>query len=188
MVASYVALVLAWVYKPLMERFARISLSHKVEKTEQGTTSVLMCIVVASHILPVGFRNLQIGQIEVQEKVEWICVALIVLGYLLRYWSMSALGVFFTRTLKMQGNQKLIQDGPYSMVRHPGYAANLLVYISLGIACSHNILYIIISVVALSYGHMRRIYAEESMLELSDIGQEYKVYKKRTNALIPFVF
>jgi Isoprenylcysteine carboxyl methyltransferase (ICMT) family len=41
----------------------------------------------------------------------------------LRAWSMRTLGASYTRTLRVDGAQRVVDRGPYRFVRHPGYAA-----------------------------------------------------------------
>lgn len=47
-------------------------------------------------------------------------------GGLLRGISYRYLGRFFTYELALRDDHKLVTDGPYGLVRHPGYTAGLL--------------------------------------------------------------
>jgi len=38
------------------------------------------------------------------------------------------LGRFFTRTLRVTGEQRVVSDGPYRVVRHPGYLGDILMW------------------------------------------------------------
>ena len=47
-------------------------------------------------------------------------------GGLLRVWCYRALGRFFTWQMAIRDDHELITSGPYSIVRHPSYAAQLI--------------------------------------------------------------
>jgi len=49
--------------------------------------------------------------------------ALAVLGGLARKWCYRTLGKHFTFQLALRPDHKLVTDGPYAIVRHPGYTA-----------------------------------------------------------------
>jgi protein-S-isoprenylcysteine O-methyltransferase Ste14 len=60
----------------------------------------------------------------------WLVVSLglsVFAGVALRYWSMLTLGEFFTRTLIVLPGHSIVTAGPYRVVRHPGYLAQLVV-------------------------------------------------------------
>lgn len=52
--------------------------------------------------------------------------AVVVMGGLLRLWCFRTLGRFFTFELSVRKGHQLVKTGPYSIVRHPAYAASLL--------------------------------------------------------------
>jgi protein-S-isoprenylcysteine O-methyltransferase Ste14 len=71
----------------------------------------------------------------VQAAWRWAGVAVLAVGLALRAWGMTTLGASYTRTLRTAGDQRLVQDGPYRLIRHPGYSGSLLVWVgySLGL-------------------------------------------------------
>ena len=54
-------------------------------------------------------------------------------GISLRLWSFHTLGRYFTFTVQTSNDQPVIVDGPYRVIRHPGYAGLLLVIIAVGL-------------------------------------------------------
>jgi len=116
----------------------------------------------------------------------WVGVALMGLGLGLRWWAMRVLGRFYTRTLLTAADQRIVQDGPYRRVRHPGYSGTLLIWIGAGLAVSNGwVLAVIALACGASYGY--RIHVEEGML-VETFGQEYTDYMRGTKRLIPFVY
>lgn len=55
-------------------------------------------------------------------------------GGLLRQWSYWAMGRHFTFQLSILKDHRLITDGPYAYVRHPGYTALILTFFGMS-AC-----------------------------------------------------
>jgi len=41
---------------------------------------------------------------------------------------MRTLGASYSRTLRTDDAQRVVDDGPYRLIRHPGYAGSLLVW------------------------------------------------------------
>ena len=114
-------------------------------------------------------------------------VALLFLGAGLRYWSMRVLGRFFTRTLRVAQGHELVQLGPYRLIRHPGYLANLLAYASATTLIARSGLFGAAVLVALGLAYVYRIYHEERML-LTTFGESYREYQARTSRLVPWVY
>lgn len=98
---------------------------------------------------------------------------------------MRTLGPSYTRTLRTEDTQHVIDDGPYAFVRHPGYAGSLLIWT--GFALTSRSLPVLIAVGALlGTAYQRRIAAEEALLRRDLPG--YAAYCKRTKKLIPLVW
>jgi protein-S-isoprenylcysteine O-methyltransferase Ste14 len=66
----------------------------------------------------------------------WAGLGLMLGGIGLRAWANTPLWAFYTRTLRVSEEQQLIQDGPYQVLRHPGYSGSLLLWIGAG--ASHD--------------------------------------------------
>jgi protein-S-isoprenylcysteine O-methyltransferase Ste14 len=107
-------------------------------------------------------------------------------GLAFRVAAVKTLRQYYTRTLKVSSDQKIINTGLYKYVRHPGYLGVLMVWVGAGISSDNYLALSIITVLNVSVYHFR-MNAEEEMLN-SAFGDEYTNYKKRTFRLIPFVY
>lgn len=117
--------------------------------------------------------------------VGWLGIAIALLGFGLRVWSMSVLGRFYTRTLKVTENQSIVRDGPYHLIRHPGYLSSILIWS--GVAASTQNWIVLVIVLLVMFGvYIYRIQAEEKMLIKSNA--DYTEYQKHTWRLIPLVY
>ena len=115
----------------------------------------------------------------------YLGIVLLVLGIAIRQWAIAVLGRFFTLTVKIQKGQKVVEEGPYRLVRHPSYTGLLLSIIGIALGLQSWVALLINLVVfGVVFGY--RIHVEEKAL-VSGIGEEYVAYSKRTKRLIPFV-
>jgi protein-S-isoprenylcysteine O-methyltransferase Ste14 len=112
-------------------------------------------------------------------------IFLMVIGILVRQWAIFILGRFFTLTLSVKKDQKVVDYGPYRFIRHPSYLGMFLTVIGIGVALqSWGGILVILVISGLAFGY--RIHIEEKFL-VSELGDDYIQYTKRTKRLIPFV-
>ncbi len=110
-------------------------------------------------------------------------IAFEVAGLGLRAWSMRTLGASYTRTLRAESAQALVETGPYRLVRHPGYAGSLLVWTGFALASRSTPVVALVGTL-LGTAYARRIDAEEALLRRDLPG--YAAYSRRTWRLIPY--
>ncbi len=113
-------------------------------------------------------------------------LALMVVGIAIRVAAMRALGDFYSRTLRVTGDHRVVSSGPYRYVRHPGYLGMILVLGGADVATS-NWIGLIAGPVFVVTMYLYRIRAEEEMLR-AELGGEYVAYAARTRRLIPFLY
>ena len=109
-----------------------------------------------------------------------------ILGISLRVWANRTLGASYTRTLKTVQGQSIVSNGPYRVLRHPGYAGVLMMWLGAGVAL-RNWIALVFMVLFLGRAYLRRMKAEEEML-LTSIGETYRDYSRRTWRVIPFIY
>jgi protein-S-isoprenylcysteine O-methyltransferase len=106
-------------------------------------------------------------------------------GLALRRTSMVVLGRSYTRTVQTENDQSLVDEGPYALVRHPGYLGSILVWLGFALTSgSPRALGFVAALMARAY--QRRIEVEEVVLANGVPG--YRDYQQRTRRLIPFVW
>jgi protein-S-isoprenylcysteine O-methyltransferase Ste14 len=119
-------------------------------------------------------------------RAAWGGVVAMLTGLILRIWAIRVLGSFYTRTLRTQAQQHLIAEGPYRLVRHPGYLGDLLLWLGAAITTSNWIAVIGISL-PMSGSYWYRMHVEEEMLAHA-FPQGYQSYASHTWRLIPFIY
>jgi protein-S-isoprenylcysteine O-methyltransferase Ste14 len=155
---------------------------------DRGTTraiglaflSCLFFVLIAPLLSRLGLGNFG------GPATAWAGIGGMILGISLRVWANQTLGASYTRTLKTVQGQSIVSDGPYRLLRHPGYAGVLLMWFGAGLAL-RNWIALIFMTPLLGWAYLRRMNAEEKML-LSDIGEAYRNYSRRTWRIIPFIY
>lgn len=119
---------------------------------------------------------------------RWLGVLLMCFGLGMRYWAAKVLGRFYSRTLRIQDGQRIVQALPYSLIRHPGYLGICAMQIGATLAVRMSVWLFVcdlgLSVVAKHY----RISMEERML-MDQLGDQYKRYRLATPyRLFPWIY
>ncbi|MGD0116042.1 MAG: isoprenylcysteine carboxylmethyltransferase family protein [Dehalococcoidia bacterium] len=110
---------------------------------------------------------------------------LVFAGFAVAVWARTVLGGnWSSRTVFKEGHE-LIERGPYRYVRHPLYSGMLLMLIGLAVWIANVWVLVILAICVL--GILTRAHQEEALLT-RHFPIAYREYKRRTKALIPFVF
>lgn len=117
---------------------------------------------------------------------EWIGLVLFWSGISLRLWSFHALGRYFTFTVQTSSDQPVIIDGPYRVIRHPGYTGLLLVIVAVGLVIG-NWWSLACLTGTIAAGLVFRIRVEERALN-RNLGDGYASYAATHKRLVPFIW
>lgn len=151
----------------------RKRLSVKEEQGEQKQVIVLSGLMFLAAFVLAGL-NFRFGWMVLPRWLVWTAAGLFLLAYLL-YAEVLRENVWLSRTVEVQEHQQLVDTGLYGVVRHPMYAATLLLFLSmplvLGSPVSFVVMLLYLPLIA------KRIRNEEEVLEQGLEG--YADYKKR---------
>ena len=152
-------------------------------KRDRGSGALIIFTVFVSIILALSLGYAGVGPLP-----DWAFypgIFLILLGVLVRQWAIAVLGRFFSLTVRVAEDHRVVVKGPYRLVRHPSYTGVLITFIGLALAVqSSGALLVLLAVFGVSYGCRMRV--EERVL-LSELGPDYAEYVKRTKRLIPLL-
>jgi protein-S-isoprenylcysteine O-methyltransferase Ste14 len=125
----------------------------------------------------------------IEYKTEYLTVRIVglflyVIFSWVQIWSFKSLGEFYSQEILIYKNHELINKGPYKILRHPQYLAQILVDIGGGLAVMSYLL-LPIALIEIPFLIMRAI-LEEKLLE-KNFKERFAEYKKKTGFLIPFI-
>ena len=157
--------------------------SLDASRDDHGTTRLIVAAyatsVVAAPLLRRRFPK------QLPRAAGPVGIGLQALGLGLRAWSMRTLGRSYTRTLRTEDAQPVVDTGPYRFVRHPGYAGSLLIWTGFALTSRSGLVVPVVGgLVGLAYH--RRVTTEERLLRRDLPG--YAAYCERTKKLIPLVW
>ena len=114
----------------------------------------------------------------------WIGTAITAAGLGFSAWARVHLGRNWSATVTVKRDHELIRTGPYAIVRHPIYTGVLFGFIGTALAIGQwrGVLATVIVFAAF----WRKLRLEERWMS-ETFGEEYRQYRARTRALIPFL-
>ena len=144
----------------------------------------LLFAIVAAFLLPYLpiFQFLNFA--PVNPVVSSIGVILCAAGMAFLVWARQHLGRNWSQTVSTKEGQELVTSGPYRYVRHPMYTGGLIACIGSAIVAGGAWIFLLVILGAI---FLWRVGAEDRLMA-QQFPTEYPDYKKRTKALIPFVW
>lgn len=113
-------------------------------------------------------------------------IACMWIGIALRLWAVLTLGRFFRTSVLLHSDHELITSGPYRVLRHPSYTGALITAAGLGLAIG-NWASVLVCAGCLCVGFAVRMFVEECALA-EQFGSDFAAHKRRTWAIIPFIW
>ena len=66
--------------------------------------------------------------------VFYVGIMLMLFGIAFRQWVVWVLGRFFSTRVRIVSDHRIVQEGPYRVIRHPSYTGMLIILLGLGLA------------------------------------------------------
>ncbi len=109
-------------------------------------------------------------------QLQIAALALLLLGGLLGTWSMAA-NKFFSATVRIQSdrNHKVVSNGPYRYIRHPGYTGGIISIVMLPIVLDSWVA--LIPAIVVACGYILRTALEDRTLQNELAG--YREYTRK---------
>lgn len=171
----------------LSEIAISLRLRTKVEGAKDaGTLQLVLTAAYASLGVAVCLAIADDGVFVRASFAGMLGLAMIVLGIVVRAWSIATLRRFFTVNVTLREDHRLVRTGPYRWVRHPSYTGTLLSFYGFALAVE-NLWAAIVVVLPITYAFFVRMRVEEAVLRTA-FPEEYPVYERATRRLVPFVY
>ena len=158
-------------------------LNGKEKLSEQGTVVKLsgLMFLLGFIVSGLGYR---FGWFTLPKGVTIIGAVLFIVSYAM-YAVVLKQNVYLSRTVAVEEDQRVIDSGLYSVVRHPMYSATLLLFLSMPLILGS--LYALLIFLAYPAIIIKRLKSEEQFLSENLPG--YRDYLKKVKyRLIPFIW
>lgn len=156
--------------------------SKEKEKTQAWVITLSSVMFLASFVLAgldfrFGWSNIPWWGVAIAAVLQLAAYAL--------YAEVMRENAYLSRTVEVQEDQKVIDTGLYGIVRHPMYAATVLLYLAMPVVLGSWYAFLVMLLYPILI--VFRIHNEEKVLEAGLAG--YAEYKKKVKyRLIPFVW
>jgi protein-S-isoprenylcysteine O-methyltransferase Ste14 len=117
-------------------------------------------------------------------SVDWAMVGVATLGFLFAWWARIHLGRLWSGRITRKEGHRVIDTGPYAIVRHPIYTGILTAAIATTVVSAS--LHAILGTLLLIVGYWIKARIEEKFLSAELGPQDYDAYRRRVPMLVPF--
>ena len=180
-VAVIVGFVVPFIY------FVRWSLKNAASTKTKPRKDVSTLTKLA--LIPAAVFAIWLGYAGVGPLPHWLLypgLTMFLLGLAVTVWAYHTLGRFFSLEVQVQREHRVVNTGPYRLLRHPGYAGVLFGFVGLGLALQ-SWLSLLVLLLATTTALAYRARIEERFL-VAELGDEYVLYMARTKRLLPYVW
>jgi protein-S-isoprenylcysteine O-methyltransferase Ste14 len=125
---------------------------------------------------------LELHFLPVRKPLEIAGVVLAYVGLPLTVWSRARLGRYWSGVVALKHDHRLVQSGPYRLVRHPLYSG--LILAAFGWCLCITTWSSLLGALSLMACFERRAHKEDALLA-SEFGAEFESYRQRTGRLMP---
>jgi protein-S-isoprenylcysteine O-methyltransferase Ste14 len=115
--------------------------------------------------------------------IGWGLFLLTLLGFAFCWWARLSLGRLWSGSITLKEGHRLIQTGPYAVVRHPIYSGFILAALCMALLRGTMVNLIGLALVVLGFWLKARL--EERFLRVELGSEAYDIYATRTPMLIP---
>src|ERR1700751_4356766 len=109
----------------------------------------------------------------------------VLLGIGFTWWARIHLGRFWSNAITHKEDHRIIDTGPYGMVRHPIYTGLIVAILATGVAV--GTWPALVGALFICFGEWQKARMEEGFLSV-ELGQEaYRNYSRRVPMIVPFL-
>jgi len=176
----------AWIAWFASWMIAAVWRSRAVDRPSIGAQLPYRLLNVVGALLLLGAWPRHTARVwEVERPVGWLLFAFCVAGFLFTWWARIHLGRLWSGTVTRKADHRVVDSGPYRIVRHP-------IYSGLSLAAFATAFYIgrpwsVAGAAILTFSFYIKARLEERFLR-QELGGDYALYARRVRMLIPFVF
>jgi Isoprenylcysteine carboxyl methyltransferase (ICMT) family len=115
----------------------------------------------------------------------YVPAAITVAGISFTWWARIHLGRFWSNSITRKEGHRIIDTGPYGLVRHPIYTGLITGMLATGVAV--GTITAMLGAVLISFGMWQKARMEEGFLTAELGAEEYGSYSRRVPMIFPFL-
>lgn len=180
LVGLWIAWALSWFLASRWTNATEKSVSIRGEVGYRVVTAVgVLLMAVPAHRYEGMLRLWHVGLVG-----AWVCIAVEASGFAFSWWARLHLGRLWSSNVTRKEGHKVIDTGPYGLVRHPIYTGVLMALWA--IAAAKGTLLGVSGAAIVTGGLWMKARLEERWLT-AELGEEaYGAYRRRVPMLVPF--
>lgn len=170
--------------------FAAAVFSKQTRQRQTGGERLLQSVWIwAAAILLFGrnFADTPLGRRFVPDTPTTIIIGLVVMfaGGAIAWWARLIIGRNWSASVQIKQDHELVQRGPYHFVRHPIYTGFLAALLGTAIVIGQwrGVLAVVLAFI----GFLFKSRQEEAFMT-QQFGARYEEYRRRTKAIVPFLY
>ena len=137
-------------------------------------------------LLPVTEREFGARQLyHPGESGTYLAAAIVVIGISFTWWGRIHLGRFWSNAITHKEDHRIIDTGPYGVVRHPIYTGQIIGLFASGLAIATWTA--MVGVLLIAFGQWQKARLEERFLSAELGAEAYGAYSRRVPMIVPFL-
>jgi len=185
-VGPHVAFAVIWIAW-LFSWIAAALWSNRTEKRAMSAAIVVHTIAVlagAALMTPWAARRLHLEQLwHVGYAGAWTLALLTLVGLLFTWWARIHLGRLWSGSITRKEGHRVIDSGPYALVRHPIYTG--MIFALFATAIEEATISGLAGAALIAFGLWLKARIEERFLSAELGADAYNAYRRRVPMLIP---
>jgi len=115
----------------------------------------------------------------------YVLAVVVLLGICFTWWARIHLGQFWSNAITHKEDHRIVDTGPYGLVRHPIYTGLIIALLASGIAIATWPA--MLGVLLVSFGEWQKARMEERFLTAELGAEAYAAYCRRVPMIVPFL-
>lgn len=117
--------------------------------------------------------------------IAWVAAAATVLGVLFAIWARVHLGKYWSSTVALKSEHRLIRSGPYARIRHPIYTGIIFAIVGTGLAVGRYAAIVAVIIYVVAFWFKAR---KEEALLAGEFGPAFELHRRSTGFFLPKLF
>jgi len=142
-------------------------------------------VLIVTYIIILLFSVVELLTVsrKIRLDISGIGLLIFIFAFILRNWSVSALGKFHSTNIEIKPDHRLIKNGPYRYIRHPYYVSVMLEVMSIPLIINAFSSFCAVFIIYVP-SVLMRVFLEERVL-IRRFPVEYLSYKSDVMAFLP---